>query len=26
VYHQPHHHVTPWCAAQSFQFSVFRRT
>jgi len=25
VYHQPHHHVTPWGAAQSFQFSVFRR-
>lgn len=26
VHHQPHHHVTPWGAAQSFQFSVFRRT
>jgi SAM-dependent methyltransferase len=26
VQHQPHHHVTPWGAAQSFQFSVFRRT
>ena len=25
VHHQPHHHVTPWGAAQSFQFSVFRR-
>ncbi len=24
--HQPHHHITPWGAAQSFQFSVFRRT
>ena len=26
VHHQPHHHVTPWGTAQSFQFSVFRRT
>jgi 2-polyprenyl-3-methyl-5-hydroxy-6-metoxy-1,4-benzoquinol methylase len=26
VHHQPHHHVTPWGAAQSFQFSVFIRT
>jgi len=26
VHHQPHHHVTPWGAAQSFQFSVFKRT
>jgi len=26
LHHQPHHHVTPWGAAQSFQFSVFRRT
>ena len=26
VQHQPHHHVTPWGAAQSFQFSVFERT
>jgi len=26
VHHQPHHHVTPWGAAQSFQFSVFRRS
>jgi SAM-dependent methyltransferase len=26
VHHQPHRHVTPWGAAQSFQFSVFRRT
>jgi SAM-dependent methyltransferase len=26
VHHQPHCHVTPWGAAQSFQFSVFRRT
>jgi 2-polyprenyl-3-methyl-5-hydroxy-6-metoxy-1,4-benzoquinol methylase len=26
VQHQPHHHVTPWGAAQSFQFSVFKRT
>lgn len=25
VHHQPHHHVTPWGAAQSFQFSVFKR-
>jgi SAM-dependent methyltransferase len=25
VHHQGHHHVTPWGAAQSFQFSVFRR-
>jgi len=25
VHHQPHRHVTPWGAAQSFQFSVFRR-
>jgi 2-polyprenyl-3-methyl-5-hydroxy-6-metoxy-1,4-benzoquinol methylase len=25
VHHQPHHHLTPWGAAQSFQFSVFRR-
>jgi 2-polyprenyl-3-methyl-5-hydroxy-6-metoxy-1,4-benzoquinol methylase len=25
VHHQPHHHVTPWGAAQSLQFSVFRR-
>ncbi len=25
AHHQPHHHVTPWGAAQSFQFSVFRR-
>jgi ubiquinone/menaquinone biosynthesis C-methylase UbiE len=25
VHHQRHHHVTPWGAAQSFQFSVFRR-
>ena len=25
VHHQPHHHVTPWGASQSFQFSVFRR-
>jgi trans-aconitate methyltransferase len=25
VHHQPHNHVTPWGAAQSFQFSVFRR-
>jgi 2-polyprenyl-3-methyl-5-hydroxy-6-metoxy-1,4-benzoquinol methylase len=25
VHHQPHHHVTPWGAAQSFQLSVFRR-
>jgi SAM-dependent methyltransferase len=25
VHHQPHHHVTPWGAPQSFQFSVFRR-
>jgi SAM-dependent methyltransferase len=26
LHHQPHHHVTPWGAAQLFQFSVFRRT
>jgi 2-polyprenyl-3-methyl-5-hydroxy-6-metoxy-1,4-benzoquinol methylase len=26
VQHQPHYHITPWGAAQSFQFSVFRRT
>ncbi len=26
MHHQPHHHVTPWGAVQSFQFSVFRRT
>jgi SAM-dependent methyltransferase len=26
VHHQPHHHVTPWGAAQSFQFSVFKRS
>jgi trans-aconitate methyltransferase len=26
LHHQPHEHVTPWGAAQSFQFSVFRRT
>lgn len=25
VAHEPHHHVTPWGAAQSFQFSVLRR-
>jgi len=25
VHHQPHHHLTPWGASQSFQFSVFRR-
>ena len=25
VEHQPHRHVTPWGAAQSFQFSVLRR-
>jgi ubiquinone/menaquinone biosynthesis C-methylase UbiE len=25
VHHQSHHHVTPWGAAQSFQFSVFTR-
>src|SRR5262249_35235301 len=25
LHHQPHHHVTPWGAAQSFQFSVFKR-
>jgi SAM-dependent methyltransferase len=25
VHHQPHHHVTPWGATQSFQFSVFLR-
>ena len=25
IQHQPHHHVTPWGAAQAFQFSVFRR-
>jgi SAM-dependent methyltransferase len=25
IEHQPHHHVTPWGAMQSFQFSVLRR-
>jgi len=25
VHHQPHHHITPWGAVQSFQFSVLRR-
>ncbi len=25
VHRQPHHHVTPWGAPQSFQFSVFLR-
>lgn len=25
VEHQPHHHLTPWGAEQSFQFSVLRR-
>jgi hypothetical protein len=25
VEHQPHRHVTPWGAVQSFQFSVLRR-
>jgi len=25
IEHQPHRHVTPWGALQSFQFSVLRR-
>ncbi|QPF86253.1 class I SAM-dependent methyltransferase [Bradyrhizobium genosp. L] len=25
IAHEPHHHVTPWGAAQSFEFSVLRR-